>query len=49
MGQTLPMERQITIRDLLTMTSGLPSFGNIPVGNVPVAGTGMERHRIRSH
>ena len=30
LGQTVPMTRQITIRDLLTMTSGLPSFGNVP-------------------
>lgn len=30
LGATEPMRRQITIRDLLTMTSGLPSMGNIP-------------------
>ena len=36
MGQTVPMQRQITIRDLLTMTSGLPSFGNIPSAMFPL-------------
>lgn len=36
MGQTVPMQRQITIRDLLTMTSGLPSFGNIPSALFPL-------------
>ena len=36
MGQTVPMVRQITIRDLLTMTSGLPSFSNIPSGMFPL-------------
>ncbi len=36
MGQTVPMQRQITIRDLLTMTSGLPSFGNIPSAMFPM-------------
>ena len=36
MGQRVPMVRQITIRDLLTMTSGLPSFGNIPSGMFPL-------------
>lgn len=36
MGQTVPMTRQITIRDLLTMTSGLPSFGNIPSALFPL-------------
>ena len=36
MGQTVPMVRQITIRDLLTMTSGLPSFNNIPSGMYPL-------------
>ena len=36
LGQTVPMTRQITIRDLLTMTSGLPSFGNIPSAMFPL-------------
>ncbi len=36
MGQTVPMQREITIRDLLTMTSGLPSFGNIPSAMFPL-------------
>ena len=36
LGQTVPMIRQITIRDLLTMTSGLPSFGNIPSAMFPL-------------
>ena len=36
MGQTVPMTRPITIRDLLTMTSGLPSFGNIPSAMFPL-------------
>ena len=30
LGSTEPMQRPITIRDLLTMTSGLPSIGNTP-------------------
>ncbi len=30
-----PMERQITIRDLMTMTSGLPSLGNTPASLWP--------------
>ena len=30
LGATEPMQRPITIRDLLTMTSGLPSIGNTP-------------------
>ena len=36
MGQTVPMQRQITVRDLLTMTSGLPSFGNVPSAMFPL-------------
>ncbi len=36
LGQTVPMTRQITIRDLLTMTSGLPSFGNVPSAMYPL-------------
>ncbi len=32
---TEPMERQITIRDLMTMTSGLPSMGNTPASLWP--------------
>ena len=30
LGATEPMQRPITIRDLLTMTSGLPTIGNTP-------------------
>ncbi len=36
LGQTVPMIRPITIRDLLTMTSGLPSFSNIPSAMFPL-------------
>ena len=35
-GREVPMIRQIAIRDLLTMTSGLPSFGNTPSGLFPL-------------
>ena len=36
LGATQPMERQITIRDLMTMTSGLPTVGNMPVALWPI-------------
>ena len=36
LGATQPMERQITIRDLLTMTSGLPTVGNMPAALWPL-------------
>ncbi len=36
LGQTVPMTRQITIRDLLTMTSGLPAPGSIPSALFPL-------------
>ena len=36
LGATQPMARQITIRDLMTMTSGLPSMGNMPATLAPL-------------
>ena len=36
LGATQPMTRQITIRDLMTMTSGLPSMGNMPATLAPL-------------
>ena len=36
LGATQPMTRQITIRDLMTMTSGLPSLGNMPATLAPL-------------
>ena len=36
LGATQAMTRQITIRDLMTMTSGLPSMGNMPAALSPL-------------
>ena len=36
LGATQPMTRQITVRDLLTMTSGLPTVGNMPAAFWPL-------------